>query len=166
MGDITVKIDGVSAVIARLEEIKRNIDSATRDGTQRAGETLQRDARANFQGVHGPGYHHGGGDRPNTVSGHLQGSIIFLNPVLSDGPGSYQTRIGPTAVYGRLIELGGTISPKAAGYLSWFDSQMGVRRFTKEVTVPPYPYFRPAWDTLAPKMERIFATAWTGAWNG
>jgi hypothetical protein len=165
MGDITIRTGDVSATIAALEKIKKNVDGATRDATQRTGEALQSAARANFHGVHGPGYWHGGGDSPNTVSGHLQGSIIFLNPVIGGG-GYYSTKIGPTAIYSRVIELGARISHKEASILAWFDAQSGHLTTKYAVTIPPYPYFIPASRDLPPKMHAIFATAWSGAISG
>ncbi len=165
MGDVTIKIDGVSALIAALEAKKTAIDRATYAATGESGRLLQSDARRNFQGSHAPGFHHIGGDKPNTVTGDLQASIRFLTPTVKEGPGVYSNRSGPSAVYGRIIELGGHITPIAAKYLSWFDAQMGVQRFRKSVDIPPRPYFTPSRMALPPKMEAIFYRQWSGAWS-
>ena len=52
--------------------------------------------------------------------------------------------VGPTVVYGRIQELGGVISAVTARFLHFFID--GVEIFTKEVTLPPRPYLRPAAD--------------------
>lgn len=165
MADITITIDGVSDVVAALEIIKAKVDRATYVATDTSGRLLQSDARHNFQGAHAPGFHHIGGDKPNTVSGHLQGSIRFLTPTIKIGPGEYSNRSGPTAIYSRVIELGARIDAKTAKYLHWFDAQMGVDRFKKSVVIPPYPYFIPARMSLAPKMQSIFYSNWSDAWS-
>lgn len=160
---ITIRSEGTARITAAIERIKKQLDIATRDATKEAGEALQAAARRNFHGYHAFGYHHLGGDSPNTVSGDLQASIQFLTPVLSEGSARYSTKIGPTAIYGRVIELGATITPKEAKMLSWFDAQMGLRRFEDEVTIPPRPYFRPAVEDLPPRMTQIFYDAWSEA---
>lgn len=167
MAEITVRIGGLSPLIAAIERVKQQIDAATRDATEESADMLQRDARANFLGSHAPGWHHvGAGDRPNEVSGDLQRSIRFLTPTVQVGPATYMNRSGPTMVYSRVIELGARITPKEAKMLSWFDAQMGVQRFESGVTIPPRPYFAPARNSLPPKMYEIFKTKWSGALHG
>lgn len=166
VGNITVKFEGLSPLIAAIEAIKPRLDAATREATKETGNTLERDARANFEGTHAPGFWHVGGDKPNTVSGNLQQSIIFLQPVTPQGPGRFATRIGPTSIYSRVIELGAHIDAKTTEYLHWFDAQYGVDRYKKSVDIPPRPFFTPARMTLGPKMEAIFYTAWKEAWHG
>lgn len=164
MGNITVSFDGVSSLIAAIEAIKPRIDAATRAATKETGNRLQTDARANFSGSHAPGWHHVGGDKPNTVSGHLQQSIMFLRPVTQTAPGRYTTKIGPTAIYSRVIELGDTIHGNPL--LAWWDAQEARWQRRHQVTVPPRPFFTPARMSLAPKMESIFYAAWREAWHG
>lgn len=161
--DITVKPRDISPILARIEEIKEKLKVATYEATKDSGDALQAAARRNFQGTHAPGFHRVGGDRPNTVTGHLAESIIFLQPVVAVGNAKYQTRIGPTAIYSRVIELGAHIDAKTAQYLHWFDAQMGVDRYKKSVDIPPYPYFRPAVEGMPLKMAAIFESAWREA---
>ena len=165
MGDMTVRIEGVGALIAALEAKKAAIDRATYEATDTSGRLLQSDARRNFSGAHAPGFWHTGGNQPNTVTGDLQASIRFLTPTIKEGPGKYSNRSGPTAIYGRVIELGAHIDAKTAKYLHWFDVQMGVDRYKKSVDIPPRPYFTPSRMALPPKMQSIFYSAWSGAWS-
>ena len=158
MADIEIKVnDGsVAELIAAIEEIKAKVDSATKSATEKSAQYLQARAVANFHGAHPVGFHHVGGDKPNTVTGFLQRSIIY-SPVVG-GNGVYTTTEGPTAIYSRVIELGAHITHQEAAYLSWFDAQMGVRRFVKDVNIPPRPYFTPAYESLITHIEPIFAT--------
>lgn len=53
--------------------------------------------------------------------------------------------VGPTAIYGRIQELGGIIKPVTARMLSWIGDD-GQRIFAKMVQIPARPYLRPAVD--------------------
>lgn len=162
MGTIRVNTIGVSATVEALEAYKARVSIATREATKASADALQRSARANFHGYHSPGFHHVGGSAPNIVTGNLQKSIVS-SPVVQTGVGRFATRVGPTAIYSRVIELGGYITPKEKRYLSWFDAQVGVQRFEKGVSIPPHPFFVPAAEAMPPKMYEIFLEAWTEA---
>ncbi len=100
--------------------------------------------------------------------GFLSRSITVLSH-----PGRLEAEIGPSAIYGRIHELGGTIKPVKSDYL-WFKvpaSQALVRKRgggfkggdmaytwvrTKEVTIPPRPYLEPALEATKPEIEAIF----------
>ena len=157
--DITASVDQSSlvAILAKVGEIKDKIDAATYEATKKSAEYLQSRAVHNFEGGHPYGFHHVGGAAPNTVSGFLQRSIIY-KPI-TGAAGVYTTHEGPTAIYARVIELGAHITPTEKKYLSWFDAQYGVQRYEKEVTIPPHPYFIPAYRSLAERMDGIFYTA-------
>ena len=165
MAGITVKFEGVADTIAAIESLKARIEIATREATVAAGNTLQRKAVANFEGSHAPGEWHVGGSRPNTVSGDLQRSITVW-PVVHEGLARYSIQINPTMIYSRLIELGGTVTPKTARYLSWIgrrsDASWG-RIYKKRVTIAPHPYLEPATRDTATVMPQLFATYWGGA---
>ena len=167
MAGITIKSEGAAESIAAIESLKARIEIATRQATVTAGNTLQKKAVENFVGTHAPGeWHVGGpGSKPNTVSGNLQRSITVW-PVVHEGLAQYRIQVNPTAIYARLIELGGTVTPKSAQYLSWIgrrsDASWG-RIYKRRVTIAPHPYFEPAVrDTIA-VMPRIFMTYWGGA---
>lgn len=165
MADITVRIEGVSALIAALEAKRVAVDRATFVATDQSGRLLQNDARRNFQGSHAPGFYHVGGDQPNTVTGNLQNSIQYLTPTHKEGLGTYSNRSGPQMVYSRVIEIGAHITPKVARLLAWFDAEAGHVRTMHEATIPPRPYFSPARFSLPPKMQSIFYSNWSNAWS-
>ena len=91
--------------------------------------------------------------------------IVFQEAESSDTKCWYD--IGPTVVYGRIQELGGTIKPVRAKMLSWIDLDTGKRIFAKKVYIPPRPYLRPAVDNnrneIEEAMKSVLRTAIIGA---
>lgn len=83
---------------------------------------------------------------PEVVTGTLRRSITH-DPITPWGLGGWQTRIGPTVIYGRRIELGfhGT------------DSR------GRQYNQPGYPYFSPAWRSAASRMAEIYAKHYRAA---
>lgn len=162
MGDISFTIKGISPLLAELDAVKNRIADATQRATTQTGQQLRTLAILHMHGSHPPGFHHVGGDAPNVVSGWLAESIIDP-PAVAVGTGRYTTRVAPTAIYSRVIEFGAHITPTDRKYLSWFDAQYGVRRFRKEVNIPPHSFFRPARDEMPPKMRQIYVRRLTEA---
>lgn len=78
------------------------------------------------------------GEPPSLVSGTLRRSIQVQGPT-STGM-TWRASVGPTAVYGRIQELGGV-----AG--------RGSR-------LPARPYLRPALEESGPELQRLFREAW------
>ena len=152
MAFITVNIEGVSDAIAALEHMKTKVIVATRQATERSGSVLQATAVGEFNN----------GTAPNTRTGFLQRSIIAW-PVVQQGPATYMVQVNPTAIYSRIQELGGTITPKERQYLSWVTD--GRRYFKKSVTLRPRPYLRPATESMVTKMPPIFYEAWKKEWS-
>ncbi len=162
MGDVRVTFEGVSDTIAAIQAWADRTKVATLRGTEKSGEFLQSAARSNFVGTHPYSYPHVGGDRPNIVSGQLQESIV-PTPVMPEGDGRYTIYVGPTTVYGRIIELGGTIVPTTQHYLSWFSFWLGTRQYRKSVTLTPLPYMKPAHQMTVLHMNGIYSDEWTDA---
>lgn len=162
MGTATVTFSGAAEAIAALKAWGEREKVATFRGVQKSGEFFRDEARRNFEGVHPPTWPHIGGDKPNTVSGHLQSSII-TSPVEPEGVGRYTIQVGPTAVYGRITELGGTIIPVSAHYLSWFSYWLMARQYRQEVTLQPHPYMLPAHNTTVMRMNGILSGEWADA---
>ncbi|MCX5285696.1 HK97 gp10 family phage protein [Streptomyces sp. NBC_00198] len=84
------------------------------------------------------------GDPPSLVTGTLRRSIKVKGPVPA-GFGRWLAEVGPTAVYGRVQELGGT-----AGRGS---------------VLPPRPYVQPAFEQLVASgaIARSYHLAWRAA---
>lgn len=163
--EITVRFEGIQECIDAIEKIKFDLIDATERATEEVGKVLQRTARANFVGQHPPGFPHVGGDKPNVATGQLQGSITTL-PVVAEGLARFSVTVGPTTIYARVIELGGTITPQEATYLSWFSPWLGRRVYRKEVTLTGWPYFRPAYETTVAGMNHVYEQYWKEAFHG
>lgn len=84
----------------------------------------------------------------------LAGSMTVI--VGGAGVKSYAD-VGPTKVYGRIQELGGTIKPLHAKVLAWIGDD-GQMHFAKRVTLPPRPYLRPALDNHADDITTLIKT--------
>lgn len=164
MGAVTVSIDADDAIAALIAWAERE-KVATLRGVQKSGEFLQSQARLNFEGIHPYGYPHdpfgAEGDRPNIVSGHLQESIV-VSPVVPEGAGRFTVQVGPTAIYGRITELGGIIV-KDPGYMSWFSPWLGRQMYRHDVTLHPHPFMKPGYDTTRDHMNSIMSDEWTAA---
>lgn len=84
------------------------------------------------------------GEPPSLVTGTLRRSIKVTGPVPA-GMGRWLAEVGPTAVYGRVQELGGTAGRGA--------------------TLPPRPYVQPAFEQLVATgaITRTYHLAWAAA---
>lgn len=93
-----------------------------------------------------------------TFSKHATGGLAGSITVDSSGSDRMaEAKIGPTVEYGRIQELGGTIKPVSAQYLSWIDPDTGERMRAKSVTLPARPYLRPAMDDHGDEIEEAVA---------
>ena len=133
---------GVAEVRAALEKVAAEAAAASREIVAKSAALVEAEAKKNFEGSHAKGQPHSGGSKPNVVSGDLRRSIRH-EPVEPDGFG-YKTRVGPGMVYGRRVELGFT----------------GTDSKGRHYNQPPYPYFRPAVESTAPKLELLAAEVW------
>jgi hypothetical protein len=92
-------------------------------------------------------------------TGLLEGAIdiaIYAAPIATGVKGTWGVR---DMVQARILEEGGTIRPKTAKALA-IPQADGSVRFASSVTIPPYPYLRPAADkeygALAARIRRAF----------
>lgn len=92
-------------------------------------------------------------------TGLLEGAIDVANYAAPHGNGVKGTWGVRDMVQARILEEGGTIRPKKAKALA-IPQADGSVRFAKSVTIPPYPYLRPAADReygqLADRIRRAF----------
>ncbi len=104
------------------------------------------------------------GSPPAWVSGSLARSII-ATPAVGVGAWASAT-IGPTIIYGRIQELGGTVNAKGGKKLAW--QGPGGMRFAKSVTLPARPYLRPTTEALVASgaLTEVAAKAFTAALGG
>src|SRR2546429_5409805 len=127
-----VIISGVREFGAALDTIVAAQRSATRQATAKllhmieAAAKVQLTTSSHRRGDPTPS---APGEPPSLVSGNLRRSVNVTGPE-SVGATGWQGEVGPTAVYGRIQELGGI-----AGHGS---------------RLPARPYMKPAWDEVEP----------------
>lgn len=139
-------ITGVSELIGALERTARQVDAATRRATSIGAHALEKEIKKELS----TGSHRKGtptlsnpGDPPDLVTGTLRRSVKVTGP-LRVGRGRWEAQIGPTAVYGRIQELGGVTGRDGATVL------------------PARPYVRPAyeWALDTGQLARTYREAW------
>lgn len=135
-----------------LTEFQRALDAvvarqlaASREALALSAHEVERQAKAQLsQTSHQKGTQTPAppGSPPSLVSGKLRQSITVKGPTAA-GPGSWEARIGPTAIYGRIQELGGNTGRGHATYL------------------PPRPYMKPALEASQEFIAEAFRKAWS-----
>ncbi len=125
---------GASAVQAALRKVTREADAASRVIVSKSAALVIAESKSNFSGSHAKGQPHVGGDQPNVVSGNLRRSIE-ASSIVRIGFATYAASVGPTAIYGRRVELG-------------YQGSRG------------YPYFTPAVEKTRIPISRIAYSTW------
>ena len=136
-----MRITNVKEVIAALAAEGKKAKAASLKGANAVAVALQTEVRKNLNTVqnNSRGGHIGSvGDFPNRRTGNLSRSIAVV-PRL--GFGKYTFEVGPTAVYGRILEQGFANGTK-------------------------YPYMAPSADSLRPRVDMIFLNAVRRYWRG
>jgi hypothetical protein len=137
-------LHGVGQAIAAIDAKVAAMHAATRAATAKALHVIERSAKQKLTtSTHelGTPTPSAPGEPPSLVTGNLRRSITVTGPDPA-GPGMWKGSVGPTAIYGRIQELGG---------------------ITRGRTLPARPYMEPALHDVLDEIERIFAEAWTGA---
>lgn len=137
-------------MFAKLDKIAARADATARSNIVEGAALVEKLAKRNFEGSHARGEPHVGGDKPNVVSGTLRRSIHH-SPIIRLGLGYYATRIGPSTVYGRRVEL---------GYIGDPGGGRGHQ------TTRSFPYFEPAVGVARPEFYAIGARGWARAIRG
>lgn len=101
------KVTGLTDLKAALVGLQAGIDAAAAENVKALTALVLKEAISNFSGTHKKGLPHVPNPQnyPNVVTGTLRRSIQATG-VRRDGPGIYGATVGPTAIYGRAIELG------------------------------------------------------------
>lgn len=141
-----VQITGLSELNGALMAMERDLQRATRTATAHAAHLAEAAIKqmlttsSHAKGTPTPS---APGDPPSLITGTLRRSIKVTGPVPA-GMGRWLAEIGPTAVYGRVQELGGS-----AGHTE----------------LPPRPYVAPAFDRLVAGgvISRTYYAAWAAA---
>lgn len=145
MPQARIRVEGGAAFDAALDDLARRLHAATRSAVREGIRHTRRRAHAELSRYYHPPNTptpSPPGEPPARIGGHLRGSLSPTGPVPTSG--GYTGRLGPTAVYGRIQELGGQAG---RGHRS---------------TLPARPYLRPAVrrSIADGSLRRIFADAW------
>lgn len=148
MPDISVSVHGQDQVAAALDRIALRVRTATRSAVKDATRLVQRRATvqlSRYSHPRGTPTPSPPGQPPARISGYLRGSLSPTGPYPTGG--GFGGKLGPTAVYSRIQELGG---------------QAGRNH---SVTLPPRPYMRPTQASVIAdgSLRRIFVGAWRRA---
>ncbi len=139
-----IKLEGVGEFKAALLGTISAEQAATRRATATAAHLIERTAKeklAEKSHERGTPTPSAPGEPPALVTGNLRRSITVVGPdpeSVGGYPG-WKAQIGPTAIYGRVQELGGE---------------------TGRGLLPPRPYLTPAYDEVHPKLRGIFMAEW------
>ncbi|MFB7461313.1 hypothetical protein [Streptomyces sp. NPDC056188] len=144
-----MQVVGLSELFAAMEGMAARLNVATRTATVQASHLLEREIKqqlstsSHAKGTPTPS---SPGDPPSLITGTLRRSISVKGPHPL-GMGRWEAEIGPTAVYGRIQELGGVTGRGGATVL------------------PPRPYVQPAFEKLAASgaLTRLYHSAWRRA---
>ncbi|MFG3287254.1 hypothetical protein ACGF3G_00320 [Streptomyces sp. NPDC048179] len=149
MSGSSVEVIGLHQLTAALEGLVGTFDAATRTATAQASHLLEREIKQTLstsshpRGTPTPSRP---GEPPSLITGTLRRSITVKGPTPL-GRGRWEAQIGPTAVYGRIQELGGITGRGGATEL------------------PPRPYVRPSYEKLAASgaLANLYYSAWRAA---
>ena len=140
-----IVLDGLAEFAKAMAAIPEKMDIAARTITVQSAALIEARAKRNFEGSHARGMPHIGGNRPNVVTGNLRRSITH-DPIHKVGPFTWETQVGPTAVYGRRVELG------------YAGGTCHGRQKTR-----PFPYLQPAQEGCEAQLRQIALTQWAKA---
>lgn len=146
MPSFEIKISGLGELQARLAAAAARLDENTKTATVAASalvETAIKDQLRKTSHTKRTRTPAAPGMPPSLISGNLMRSIAVRGP--TGGMGVYGAEIGPTAIYGRIQDLGGTTGRGHRTHL------------------PARPYVRPGWEHVQPAVAELYLAAWTSA---
>lgn len=135
---------GVHEVMAAFDRVVAEAAAEAEAIVVESAAVVEAAAKANFEGAHRRGDPHVGGDKPNVVTGTLRRSIRHDRPE-HVGLAEVVTRVYPSTVYARRVELGFTGTDSAG----------------RSYSQPPYPYFTPAVEDNYERLEAIARAHWS-----
>lgn len=133
------EIAGIVEFGLAIQRVVAQADAGTKRGVSKAASRVQRKAQENASGRPGP----------NVVSGSNRRGIS-VEPMRKVGIHAYETRVGPTMIYSRRLDLGFT----------------GTDSLGRVYHQKAYPFFTPAWKDVVHDLPHIYAEEWTKAITG
>lgn len=151
-----IVLHGVQEFIAAVDAQNERMRVATKRATARALHVIERRTKQKLT----TSSHEAGtptpsapGEPPSLITGNLRRSVTVTGPETLTRS-SWRGQVGPTAVYGRIQELGGEVtSPHTSMVMSGVTGS-GIR-------IPSRPYLAPAYAESLAEVRAIFLQAWT-----
>jgi hypothetical protein len=81
---------------------------------------------------------------------------VQVSPARPTGAGTFRGAVGPTVIYSRIQDLGGTIYPKRGPYLV-FRTADGALIHARKVTIPATHWFTGAVEATRPRLAGVLA---------
>ena len=145
MEGVDIVWDGIREFRDRIDEIIAKADIAARKVVTDGGHLIERRAKQNAP----------------VKTGTLRRSIHVAS-ITKLGPGRWESKTGPSVIYARQREFGGTIIPRNKSVLSWVGADGG-RIFAKSVYQKGKPYMKPAFDQSVSGLREIYRAAFREA---
>jgi phage gpG-like protein len=147
---VAVRLIGLAEFDAALKAMTGMANAASREATGKGAHLIEAETKKNLAiGTHkrGEPTTSAPGTPPDLVTGQLRRSIRVKGP-RSIGPQTWEASVGPTAVYGRIQELGGDTGRHYASHL------------------PARPYLAPAFERLTTSgdLAEVYTQAWKNVW--
>jgi hypothetical protein len=158
MGEFGVIIRNVKEFDKSVEEMIARVNRASEIIVRQGGQVVARESKKIFlgsptkKGPNGRGKGQQGQKspswpRPTNRTGHLRDSIRV--EVKNLGNNAWESTTGPTTIYGRRVELGGTS-----------------RTNGRTIVTRPFPYMEPGFEASKPELRAIYRKVWTEAVSG
>ena len=145
-----IVLEGLDQFYGKLKNITSGLmGQFAEDAVTEGADVVQSYANLNATNVFGDQVHDSARNKNNT--GHIRNSIMVE---VQRTQGGACAEIGPSAIYGRVQEMGGTIRPKTEGGVLKFQID-GQWRSAKQVTLPPRPYLKPAVEDHQDEIIRV-----------
>lgn len=146
---MSVTVTGLPELIAALQAAGARVEAATPLAIETVQALIEGEARAQlskYSHQRGTPTPSSPGEPPALITGRLRSSFELAGPTLV-GAGIWESKMGPTAPYARIQELGGS---------------------TGRSTLPARPYLRPAFDAVlhSGRLESTFVRFWSRALTG
>jgi hypothetical protein len=144
--ELRLEITGVAEFVAALRGLGEAQKAVTGIAVDKVLDRAVRQEKTQLSlGYHRPGTRTGSVPPapPWRISGDLRASVRKQPAVCQGGGAVWLGKMGPTAVYARIQELGGR-----TGY-------------QHRTVLPARPHLKPAWHIVHPQMRDMFAREWS-----
>jgi hypothetical protein len=155
--------------LGSIDRLIAAVDNASHAGVVKAGHLVEANAKASFGPEHSKGSPKSA-QRVQSISGDLRRSIR-ITETFKDGGTIWKTRVAPSMIYGRRIELGffGTVGASSVRQHERRTPSGGVTivkahdRAPYSVYQVPYPFLKPGLLKSEPSFNAIMRGAWAAA---